>query len=133
MAVEGADVKDESLAGPHVHGCVAIPAVSVNKAWFENPPIRLEGQEQPGYYFANGQPGYDVELGPLQNGGGKLNYVAKVTGEHRTPRIVPLVDSLNNLRVAGSDVESEFARWRNGATMKICKPGCQLHRFCGLF
>lgn len=48
--------------------------------------------------------------------------MAQVTGEDGTPRVIPLINGLYDLSVDGRDVETELARWRNGAVVELSEP-----------
>lgn len=66
--VEGTDVEYECLATSHVHGGVSIPAIAVNKAWLQDAPVCLEGQQKTGNDLLKRQLKHNIQLGPFENG-----------------------------------------------------------------
>lgn len=133
VPVERANVKDQGFSSARVHSRVAVPAVPMDQAGLQHPPIRLQRQKEPWHHLVNGQPGDEVKLRPLEDGRGKIYDVAQIAGKDSAPRVIPLVNGLHDLGVDGGDMESELARRRDGAAVDIGEPRCQPRRFRGLF
>lgn len=59
--------------------------------------------------------------------------MAEVAGEDGTPRVIPEVDGLYDLGVAGGEVETELACRQDRAAVELGDSCCQILRLRGLF